>query len=538
VPGADGPGLGVFVRDLTEQRAGEQSMMRGILLEEENRRVLEASRLKSEFLANMSHELRTPLNAIIGFAELLYDGQVTPDMPEFRDFMHDILTSGKHLLQLINDVLDLSKVEAGRLEFHPERTDLAQVIAESIGILRTLAAQKQIVVTHHADPSIGSVFVDRARVKQVLYNYLSNAIKFTPEHGRIEVRAMADGPDRFRLEVQDTGIGISEADQPRLFIEFNQLEAGAAKKHQGTGLGLALTRRLIQAQGGSVGVRSTTGAGSTFFAVLPRTATTGTPIAGPRSIASPRLGAPTVLVVEDDTADQEAIVSVLVAAGFHVETATTRVQANAKLESQTFDAMTLDLILPDANGADILRDLRSSHRNRDVPVVVITVVAGTGAVAGFAVHDILAKPVDGDGLLSALQRAGVGAHGAGAVLVVDDDPGSLRLMAASLTQLGYASTCVERGADGLRISQRQAPLAVVLDLQMPEMDGFTFLDRFRQLPNCRQTPVIVWTVKDLTQDDYARLRTSVQGVLAKGHNHSGSVVEELRRFTINRQVTP
>ena len=530
------PGFAAFVRDLTEQKAGEASLLRGIMLEEENRRVHEASRLKSEFLANMSHELRTPLNAIIGFAELLYDGQVTPDMPQFKDFMHDILTSGQHLLQLINDVLDLSKIEAGRLEFHPEDTDLAPITGDSIGILRTLAAQKQLAIASEVDPAIGTVFVDRARLKQVLYNYLSNAIKFTPENGRIAVRAIPVGPDRFRIEVKDSGIGISAADQQRLFIEFNQLEAGAAKKHQGTGLGLALTRRLIEAQGGTVGVESTPGSGSTFYAELPRRATTGTPLAAPRSITSALAGAPSVLVVEDNIADQEAIVRTLVDAGFAVETATSRAQALVKLGSHSFDAVTLDLILPDANGADVLRDLRSSERNRNVPVVVITVVTGDGAVAGFAVHDILTKPVDASALIGALQRAGVTAASSGNVLIVDDDPGSLRLMAASLTQLGYTSTAVERAVDGLRICERQAPLAVVLDLQMPEMDGFGFLDRFRRIPSCRKTPVIVWTVKDLTRDDYARLQSSAQGVIAKGRSSATSVVEELRRFLSGKAV--
>ena len=532
----DQPGFAAFVRDLTDQKAGEESLKQSIQLHAENRRVQEASRLKSEFLANMSHELRTPLNAIIGFAELIYDGHVTPDMPQFKDFTHDILTSGQHLLQLINDVLDLSKVEAGRLEFHPEDTDVAAIVAESTAVLRQLAAQKQIQIDTQIDPAIATVFVDRARLKQVLYNYLSNAIKFTPERGRINVAATVEGDTHFRLEVTDTGIGIAPGDLKKLFIEFNQLEAGAAKKHQGTGLGLALTRRLIEAQGGDVGVRSTPGTGSTFYAVLPRRATGGTPIAGPRSIQSAQLGAPSVLVIEDPAADQDAIVGVLSAAGFNVETANTRAQALMKLASRAFDAITLDLILPDATGADILNDLRANDRNRHAPIVVITMVARDGVIAGFAVHDILSKPVNGPHLVQALERAGVTASAHGKVLVVDDDPGSLRLMAASLAQLGFKSTCVERAADGLRICEQQPPLAVVLDLQMPEMDGVAFLERFRTLPGCEQTPVIVWTVKDLTRAEHDRLRASVQGVVGKGHGGSSSVVEELRRFTLQRQA--
>ena len=524
-----------FIRDLTDQKAAESALLRSIVLEEENRRVQEASRLKSEFLANMSHELRTPLNAIIGFAELLYDGQVTPDMPQFKDFMHDILTSGQHLLQLINDVLDLSKVEAGRLEFHPEETSLEQVVAETVSVVRTLASQKQLELTAAIDPAVNQVFIDRGRLKQVLYNYVSNAIKFTPEGGKIAIGIKPDGGDHFRMEVVDTGIGISAADVPRLFVEFNQLEAGAAKKHQGTGLGLALTRRLVEAQGGRVGVSSTPGQGTTFYATLPRRATSGRPLATPRSILSNRSGAPSVLVIEDEASDQEAIVNILVDAGFNVETANSRAQAIEKLSAHTFDAITLDLILPDANGADLLRDIRAGERNRDVPVVVITIVAEGGAVTGFAVHDILSKPVDGATVIASLRRAGVSAGSGGSVLVVDDDPGSLRLMAASLQQLGFRSVCVERAIEGLRISEREAPLAVVLDLQMPEMDGFGFLNHFRRIPQCQHVPVIVWTVKDLSPADLERLKSTVQGILSKGQS-GRSVVEELRRFVVERQA--
>ena len=524
-----------FLRDLTEQKDAEASVLRGIVLEEENRRVQEASRLKSEFLANMSHELRTPLNAIIGFAELLYDGQVTPDMPEFRDFIHDILKSGQHLLQLINDVLDLSKVEAGRLEFHPEETTVEQIVGESIAMLRPLAAQKELTVRPEIDPAVERVFVDRGRLKQVLYNYLSNAIKFTPERGRVSVRVAPEGDQHFRVDVIDTGIGIAEADLGRLFIEFNQLEAGAAKKHQGTGLGLALTKRLVEAQGGRVAVASTPGRGSTFTAILPRRATGGTPLAGPRSIASGRIGAPTVLVIEDDAADQDAIVGTLAGAGFNVETANSRAQATQKLTARAFDAITLDLILPDANGADVLKDIRASVLNGAVPVVVITVVADGKLVTGFAVHDILSKPVDGMAVIHALERAGVKMTGSGSVLVVDDDPGSLRLMAASLHQLGYRSTCMASAVEALRLCEREAPLAVVLDLQMPELDGFGFLEHFRRIRSCENVPVIVWTVKDLTPADLARLKSSVQGVMSKGQS-GRSVVDELRRFVVAKEA--
>lgn len=252
----EGPLVTAAIRDVTGQK-------------EQYRRVQEANRLKSEFLANMSHELRTPLNAVIGFAEIIHDGRTGPISPEQKEYLGDILTSSRHLLQIINDVLDLAKVEAGRITFRPEAVDLSQLVAEVRDGLRTLAASKAMPVEIEIEPGIGPLWLDPARLKQVLYNYLSNAIKFTPEGRRVVIRARPEGGDHFRLEVEDAGIGIAPEDIERLFVEFQQLDSSATKKYQGTGLGLALTRQLVEAQGGHVGVTSAPGVGSTFFAILP-----------------------------------------------------------------------------------------------------------------------------------------------------------------------------------------------------------------------------------------------------------------------------
>jgi signal transduction histidine kinase len=229
----------------------------------------EANRLKSEFLANMSHELRTPLNAIIGFSELMHNGKVGPVSADHKEYLGDILTSARHLLQLINDVLDITKIEAGKMEFRPQILDLAKVTGEVKDILRGLAAQKQISVEVKSDPGLSKALLDESKMKQVLYNYMSNAIKFTPEGGKVTVRLSPEGKEMFRLEVEDTGIGIRAEDLHKLFIEFQQLDAGTAKKYAGTGLGLALTKRIVESQGGQVGVRSEIGKGSSFFALLP-----------------------------------------------------------------------------------------------------------------------------------------------------------------------------------------------------------------------------------------------------------------------------
>jgi PAS domain S-box-containing protein len=258
-----------------EAEAREEATRRDIL-EIENRRVQEGSRLKGEFVANMSHELRTPLNSIIGFAEMMADERLGPLPPKYAGFSSLILKSAGHLLQLINDILDLAKVESGKIDLKPERVQLKALVEDVASITGGLARQRNIRIETAVAPDIGDVQLDPNRLKQVLYNYLSNAIKFSREDSRVEVRVRAEGADHFCVEVQDWGIGIKEEDLNRLFIEFQQLDASTAKHYKGTGLGLALTKRIVEAQGGSVGVRTEFGKGSTFYAKLPRNVTART----------------------------------------------------------------------------------------------------------------------------------------------------------------------------------------------------------------------------------------------------------------------
>jgi len=261
--------LGI-VREITQQKLADEARVTALRLEDENRQIQEASELKSQFLANMSHELRTPLNAIIGFSELLHTGAVLPDSPKHREYVGLIAASGRHLLRLINDVLDLSKVEAGKLELHPKRIKLESVVSHVIGILQPFIEPKSLRLSIDIDATLDEVVVDPSRLEQVLYNYLSNAIKFTPIGGHVRVLALRHGDEHFRIEVHDNGIGIAEHDIPRLFKDFQQLDSGVNKHHQGTGLGLSVSRRLVEAQGGQVGVHSVLGKGSIFFCVLRR----------------------------------------------------------------------------------------------------------------------------------------------------------------------------------------------------------------------------------------------------------------------------
>lgn len=506
------------VRDITDRRRLDEARRKSAeLLEEQNRRIQEANRLKSEFLANMSHELRTPLNAIIGFAELIHDRKVGPISDEQQEYLGDILTSSRHLLQLINDVLDLAKVESGKMELHPEPIDLAKVISEVRDVLRTLAAKKHIQITVEIAPNLIALVGDTAKLKQVLYNYLSNALKFTPEDGRVAVRVAPEGDIFFRLEVTDTGIGIRPEDIDRLFIEFQQLDASASKKYAGTGLGLALTKRIVEAQGGHVGVDSSPGKGSTFFATFPKVIQ-GTIARPPVSMLEPdvsQAGKPSILVVEDDAADRAWLTRTLTDAGYAVHNAPTGKAAIDLASTRSFAAVTLDLLLPDMSGVDVLRALRSSGPNRNTPVIAVTVVAETGSGIGFPVQDFLVKPVSAHDLLDALKRAGAGSQADGRILVVDDDAPLLKVLAVELRDRGYESVMSSSGEAALRAAAEVHPVVVVLDLVMPEMDGYEFLRRFRQTDTGRQTPVIIWTQKDLSSDEHAQLLRSAQAVVRK-----------------------
>src|SRR6185503_13448343 len=288
--------------------------------------------------------------------------------------------------------LDLAKVEAGKLEFHPEPLELTRVVGEVLAVLRTTSAKQQVEVTIEIDPSVEQLALDPGRLKQILYNYISNALKFTPPRGKVVVRALPIGADQVRIEVSDTGSGIAPEQIGKLFGDFQQTAEGA-KRSDGTGLGLALTKRLVEAQGGEVGVTSKLGEGSTFFAILPRRADVRGAAIAPAStlhVVRPSPNAATILVVEDEPADRARLTAALVDAGYAVESVGTGAEALARCDARAYDAITLDLLLPDMTGLEVLQRLREG-KNGDVPVIVVTVVAERGAVAGFAVHDVLAK---------------------------------------------------------------------------------------------------------------------------------------------------
>lgn len=524
-------GASKIARDVTERKQAEQAALKASRLEAENRQIQEANRLKSLFLANMSHELRTPLNAIIGFADLLHSGKVPQGSPKQQVFLGHIASSGRHLLQLINDVLDISKVESGKFEFFPEPVDLPTLAQEVGDIMLTMIERKAINFSIAVDPQLSGIVLDAARLKQVLYNYTSNAIKFTANGGSVTVRARPQGADHFVIEVEDTGIGIAAEQLPRLFTEFQQIDAGYARQHQGTGLGLALTRRLVEAQGGSVGVTSRPGSGSVFYAQLNRVhgtdaarSSTDDPV--PANSPSHRM-----LVVEDDWRVQTRLSRSLSDAGFSVEAAASAQQAAHLAFDIGFDGLTLDLRLPDQSGLELLASIREGGPSRSTPVLGMTLAGGADAIASFAIADILCKPIRSDEIVAAMGRLrqAIGSPTT-RVMVIDDDPLALDLMRTTLASIGIETVCFQDGRKALREIDQRGPQAIILDLMMPGFDGFAVLDALQRMPHWRDIPVFIWTSMILTDEEYATLAGSARAILSKGGGDLAVMLERLQRW--------
>ena len=506
-----------IMRDITAQkRLEEQLRTKNEELQAQNSRVQEATRLKSEFLANMSHELRTPLNGIIGFAEIMHDGRVGPISPQHKEYLGDILSSGRHLLQLINDVLDLAKVEAGKMDFKLEPVVPELVVREVCDVVRTLVAQKRIRLTTTVDPALTCMVADARSLKQILYNYLSNALKFTPDEGTVTVRVKPEDQDHFRIEVEDTGIGIKPKDLDRLFLEFQQLDFSPAKKYSGTGLGLALTKRIVEAQQGMVGVNSTPGQGSLFYAVLPWVSDVAGEIMDKEESTVTRPATPLILVVEDDAKDRAWLALELSKAGYAVETVATGAESLVRCREKRFDAIMLDMMLPDMSGRVVLGGIRERGLNLETPVIIVTVLAHKGIWIGYEVKEILAKPVSPREILRALRGCGVEPSRRQPILVLDDDQSALKLADKTLTELGFRPVCSQDVPSALRAAAMERPAAVVLDLVMPEINGFEFLQHFRKTREGRRTPVIVWTGKDLTDAERRHLESAADSIVVKG----------------------
>jgi len=507
-----------IVADVTAMRTAEQARQQSVWLAAENRRVQEGSRLKSLFLANMSHELRTPLNAIIGFADLLNMSGRTVDAAREREWLQHIASSGRHLLDMINDVLDLSKVEAGKMDFHPEPVDLAAIVDDVMATVAVLAGPRALSLTSSIAPELRGLVLDPARLKQVLLNYLSNAIKFTPPGGHIELRMLGEGPRLWRLEVADTGPGIAPDRIGHLFVEFQQLDDGLTKRHQGTGLGLALTRRLVEAQGGRVGVYSEPGQGSRFYAVLPRRPE--------NDAASQPRPAHQQLVALREHPLRDGVARELSQAGVVVDTAATAAEVLRLARVRRYTELALDLGLPDSPGLTMLAALRNGGPSMHAAVKALALTASDGAGVAFPVADVLAKPFRGAALARALVPLRERLVPGRPVLVVDDEAASRELMCAALASSGIATVAVPGGAEALQALSTIDPAVVVLDLMMPGVDGFQVLNQLRGDRRWVDLPVIVWTALSLSAEDIDALALSASVIAGSPQPASLSEVRD------------
>ncbi|WP_308016536.1 response regulator [Jidongwangia harbinensis] len=468
-----------------------------------------ASEAKNDFMANMSHELRTPLNAIIGFSDLMrIEESVDGETRVPTDWIQHIHSSGQHLVGLINEVLDLAKIEAGKVELRRETLDLSTELGEVVTTLAALSRHKSLEVTVAAAPL--PVFADRVRLRQIVTNLLSNAIKFTPEHGRIYLAARRVGAD-IAISVADTGPGIAAADQQRVFDEFQQVgEPHAAAA--GTGLGLALARRLVQAHGGRIELESIVGHGAKFTVYLPATSAH---TASPGDLAG---ACPGVLIVEDDPAAAQLLSAYLEKAGYRLHVARTGEEGLAAARACPPEVILLDVQLPGIDGWEVLARLKDDERLRNVPVVIVSVLDDAEVGLALGAADYFVKPVDRRALLSWLARHGLVPPGGGpelSVLVVDDDPVCLELIEAALSGSGIRVTRAGGGADGVRQARSHRFDLVICDLLMPEVDGFDVVAALNADPATRDVPVLILTTHDLDDAEKERLRGRVVGVTAK-----------------------
>ncbi|HEY3255218.1 MAG TPA: response regulator, partial [Polyangiaceae bacterium] len=549
---------GVFAaaRDVTELKRFERT------LQQKNAELEDANRMKSEFLANMSHELRTPLNAIIGFSEVLKDGLLGDMTDQQRGFIGDIFNSGKHLLLLINDILDLSKVEAGKMLLDLEVFPVAPLLQNSLSIVREKAAARRISVSMQVD-ELGSMNADSRKLKQIVYNLLSNAVKFSADGGQVTLSAkvvpraqvgklagpwvgrtcpLAEG-DAFEfleLSVSDTGIGISAEGLEKLFQPFSQIDSGLARKFEGTGLGLAMVKLLAELHGGSVAAESAVGEGSRFTVWLPFRAFAETNDAERslrrRSNLPP--GIPIALIVEHDLKSAELIRLQLEADGFGVLHASTAEAAIAIARNTALSLITLEIMLPDVDGWDFLARLKKIPELCAVPVVIISIVADRNRGFALGAAAVLEKPISRQELIDALTGLGLYPVSRGkqlSVLVVDDDPAAVELIAVRLAELEVIVERAYGGREGIAAAQRCKPDLIVLDLMMPDVNGFDVVEELRRHAETGRIPIMVLTAMQLTNEERRKLNGHVTAVLAKTELELEHFRAEVRRAMSHRK---
>jgi signal transduction histidine kinase/DNA-binding NarL/FixJ family response regulator len=490
-----------------------------------NEQLQELDRLKSQFLASMSHELRTPLNAIIGFSELLSDGVAGPLNADQHDYLHNIHLSGKHLLAVINDILDLSKIQAGRMTLDWRDFDMTQLIAEAQTFVAPAVARKQQQLSLNLPPNLPLVHADPLRIKQVLINLLSNACKFTPDGGAITVGVNLIEEDLLLVSVSDTGRGIPPSQQVAIFEEFRQVH-GAAGKEEGTGLGLAIAQRLIELHGGKIWVESAgqPGLGSTFYFTLPMQTEAPEPAASHAAL-------PTAVIVEDDQAFSDLLALHLHQLGYRTRQCYTGGQALQIIREVQPDLITLDMLLPEQDGWSILREMKSDPVLYDTGVLIISAQDQAQVAVTPGRVEYVSKPLLKSDLVDAIQRLKAQhTRRVIRVLVVDDDPMLIELLKAILPPPDYDVITAMNGLWAIEQMIDNLPDVIIVDLLMPDMNGFDLLSALRRDPRTHDLPVLVLTAKSLTLAERAELSRTAQGVMTKTSLRRERLLVEIDRL--------
>ncbi|CAN5713284.1 hypothetical protein BH23GEM9_BH23GEM9_33580 [soil metagenome] len=498
-----------------------------------------ANATKSQFLANMSHELRTPLNAIIGYSEMLMEEAEDVGDDGYLPDLRKIHTSGRHLLGLINDILDLSKIEAGRMELYIETFDAGSLIEEVATTVRPLVERNGNVLQLRLAPDIGIMRADQVKVRQILFNLLSNASKFT-ERGTVVLDASrehgADG-DSLLLRVSDSGIGMTDEQMHKLFQPFTQADASTTKKYGGTGLGLAITRRFCEMMAGSIEVDSEAGTGTTFVVRLPADVSRGSVEPSAHEAGPAERGdAPLVLVIDDDAAAREMLQRILAKEGYRVALASGGEEGLRVALEELPDVITLDVLMAGMDGWGVLSRLKADARTRDIPVVVLTVIDDRNLGFALGAADYLTKPVDRERLADVLRRVRADGHD-GPVLIVEDDAAAREMLRRILEKDGWRVDEAENGRVALERVAAATPSLVLLDLMMPEMDGFTFVEELRRTRVGKRVPVVVLTAKTLNAEERTRLHGAVSRIFQKSTAPNEEVLAEIRRI-LDRTAPP
>jgi signal transduction histidine kinase/DNA-binding response OmpR family regulator len=488
-----------------------------------------ASKFKDQFLSTMSHELRTPLNAVLGFSDLLADERYGPLNDRQQRYVSHIHTGGKHLLTLITDILDLSKIEAGRMELSCEHMTVAPAFAEVISALYPLAEKKSQVLLQQAETGL-QVHADTMRFKQVLTNLVGNAIKFTPEGGRIELVARRMD-DQVRIEVRDNGPGIPPEQQQRIFEAFFRLtETGSAT--EGTGLGLAITARLVELHGSKLGIESQPGEGACFYFSLPLLAV-ATHEPAEKSMPMPRAHkAPRILVIEDNAATGQLIQSQLTSSGYETLMCDQPERATEVAAEHQPHAITLDLLMQPVHGLDVLLQLKNDPRTSKIPVIVVTIVDQPSVGTALGADEYLIKPVDKATLLAAVERCLRSRGGAAptrTILVVEDDVSTLEIIVELLKGHGYAVSTATDGAQARARVAHSLPELVILDLVLPKMSGFELLAEWRSNPRTAELSVFVLTSKDLTKEEEKYIHAHAESLFRKQNSWREPLIKQLER---------